>query len=362
MAPRNSSRSSWRRRSRQAGRLGRAAHEHPVGAEGAVGVHRRVRLGDDVLLLLIGGEVEDLVGDLAVDDLAVGRLDEAELVDTAEGGQRTDQADVRTFRGLDGAHAPVVAEVHVAHLEARPLTREAAGAERREPTTVGQPGQRVDLVHELAQLGGSEELLDRRDHRSDVDQGRRSDGLDVLGGHALAHDPLHAGQTDADLVLDQLADAADAAVGEVVLIVEPVAVGARCQVEQVGRRREDLAPAQHRLVDLGHVELAGELGEQLLEALDLGAELAVQLVAADPAEVVAARFEEGVVEVVARRVGRGGLSRTSTLVDLDQRLLLGDDQLAVLLPLAVEEVEVAHEGVEEARGSSPRRSPAPAAA
>ena len=43
--------------------LRRATHEHAVGAEGAVGVHRRVGLGDDVLLLLVGGEVEDLVGD-----------------------------------------------------------------------------------------------------------------------------------------------------------------------------------------------------------------------------------------------------------------------------------------------------------
>ena len=51
----------------------------------------------------------------------------------------------------------------------------------------------------------------------------RGDRLDVLGGHALAHDPLHAGQADADLVLDQLADRADAAVGEVVLVVEAVA-------------------------------------------------------------------------------------------------------------------------------------------
>ena len=34
---------------------------------------RRVRLRDDVLLLLVRGEVDDLVGDLALDDLAVGR-------------------------------------------------------------------------------------------------------------------------------------------------------------------------------------------------------------------------------------------------------------------------------------------------
>ena len=35
-------------------------------AKRAVVVERRVGLGDDVLLLLVGGEVDDLVGDLAV--------------------------------------------------------------------------------------------------------------------------------------------------------------------------------------------------------------------------------------------------------------------------------------------------------
>ncbi len=50
----------------------------------------------------------DLVGDVAVLDLAVRRLDEAELVDARVGRQRRDEADVRTFRRLDRADAAVV--------------------------------------------------------------------------------------------------------------------------------------------------------------------------------------------------------------------------------------------------------------
>jgi hypothetical protein len=52
VAPKKISRSSWRRRSR---RLRATAHEHALLGEGAVGVERRVGLGDDVLLLLVGG-------------------------------------------------------------------------------------------------------------------------------------------------------------------------------------------------------------------------------------------------------------------------------------------------------------------
>ena len=82
---------------------------------------------------------------------------------------------------------------------------------------------------------------------------------------------------------------------------------------------------------------------------DLGAQLAVQLVAADPAEVVATRLEERVAEVGAGRVDGRRLTRTGALVDLDQRLVLGGSELAVLLPLALEEVEVVDEALEEAR-------------
>ena len=83
------------------------------------------------------------------------------------------------------------------------------------------------------------------------------------------------------------------------------------------------------------------------DLLDLRAELAVQLVAADPREVVAARVEEGVLEVGACRLERQRLAGTGALVDLEQGVLAGGDELALLLPLALEEVEVADEAVEE---------------
>ncbi len=178
-----------------------------------------VGLGDDEAVLLVGGQVVDLVGDDAVGDPAVGRLDEAEGVDPAVGGERADQTDVRAFRRLDRAHAAVVRGVHVTDLEAGPLTRETTRAERRQTALVGETRERVVLVHELRQLAGAEELLDGGDDRPDVDQGLRRDRLDVLGGHALTHDTLHTGETRTDLVLDQLADVAQTAVAEVVDVV-----------------------------------------------------------------------------------------------------------------------------------------------
>ncbi len=98
-----------------------AAHQNAVVAEPAVGLERLVRLGDDVPVLLVRGEVVDLVADLAAGDLAVRRLDEAERVDPRERRERTDQTDVRAFRSLDRAHPAIVGRVHVTNLEAGPL-------------------------------------------------------------------------------------------------------------------------------------------------------------------------------------------------------------------------------------------------
>src|SRR5690606_9842457 len=127
--------------------------------------------------------------------------------------------DVRAFRRLNRAHAAVVRRVDVADLVAGALTRQTTRAEGRQTTLVRQAGQRVVLVHELRQLAGAEELLQRRGDRTDVDQGLRRDRLDVLGRHPLAHDALHPGQAGAELVLDELADGAHAAVAEVVDVV-----------------------------------------------------------------------------------------------------------------------------------------------
>ena len=319
-------------------------------AKRAVGVDGGVGLGDDVVLLLVGGHVDDLVGDLAVDDLAVGALDEAELVDPGIGRQAADQADVRALGRLDRAHPAVVAEVDVADLEAGALARQATGTERREPATVGEARQRVHLVHELRQLRRPEELLDRRDHGADVDQRLGRDRLDVLGRHPLTDDTLHAAEADADLVLDQLADRADATVGEVVLIVEAVAGLLLDEVQHVGDGGEDLAAAEHVLVLVGQVELLVGQTEDLAELGDLGSQLAVQLVAADAAEVVAAALEERVAEVGAGGFDGRRLARTGSLVDLDEGLVLGRGDVALFVPLTLEEVEVGDEAVEEPGG------------
>src|SRR5690606_23096259 len=103
--------------------------------------------------------------------------------------------------------------------DAGPLTAQTTGAERAQATLVRETCERVVLVHELRQLARSEELLDRGDDRTHVDERLGRDRLDVLRRHALAHDALHAAEAGAHLVLNELADGTDAAVAEVVDVV-----------------------------------------------------------------------------------------------------------------------------------------------
>ena len=112
-----------------------------------------------------------------------------------------------------------MAVVNVADVEGGSLTAQAAGAECRHTALVSKLGQGVCLIHELRQGAGAEELLDRRGHGTDIYKTLRSYDVEILQGHTLADNTLHTGEADAELVLQQLADAADAAVAEVVDIV-----------------------------------------------------------------------------------------------------------------------------------------------
>jgi len=189
--------------------------------EAAVLVHRLRRLTHNVLILHVSGHIGDLVGDMAGGPVhpAEGGLDEAVFIDPGIGGQIGDQADVGTFGGLDGAHTAIVAVVHVADLHVGALAAEAAGAQGGQTPLVGQLGQGVGLVHELAQGAGAEELLDGCGNGPDVDQALGRDNVQILDGHPLPDDPLHAGKADAELVLQQLTHAAQAAVAQMVDIV-----------------------------------------------------------------------------------------------------------------------------------------------
>ena len=141
---------------------------------------------------------------------------------------------------------------------------------------------------------------------------------EVADGHALLDDPLHADQSHAELVLEQLTDGAHAAVAEVVDVV-------RLTVAVV--ELDDLADDRHEVLV---VEDPAILVPRALARLFLtDAEVLVELEPADLGEIEAACVEEERVEQVARILDRGRIARADLAVQLDERLL--DGRAAVLL-------------------------------
>ena len=112
-----------------------------------------------------------------------------------------------------------MAVVNVSDVKARALSGETAGAESGHTALMGQLGQRVCLVHELAQRRGAEELLDSRGHGADIDKALGRDNVQILKSHTLADNSLHTAEADTELILQQLADTAYTAVAQMVYIV-----------------------------------------------------------------------------------------------------------------------------------------------
>ena len=217
--------------------------------------------------------------------------------------------------------------MHVSHLETGALTRQTTRAEGREATLVRETRERVRLVHELRELRGAEELLDRRHHRPDVDERLRRDRLDVLGRHALAHDALHAAEAHPQLVLDQLADGAHPAVAEVVDVVGEVTLIAVVQLHDVRDHREDVG-ADQREVGAGATRVDVRQRDREVEALEpeervFLRELLRDLVATDLGEVVPLRVEEEVLQEGAGGVGGRRFARTELAVDVDEGFVDG---------------------------------------
>ncbi|OIQ79565.1 hypothetical protein GALL_386840 [mine drainage metagenome] len=190
--------------------------------------------------------------------------------------------------------------VHVAHLEAGALARQAARSQGGDTAFVGDLGERIGLVHELRQLARTEKFLDRRRNRFGVDQIVRHQIVRLCLIQPLLDRPLDAHQAGAELVLGQFADRAHAPVAEMVDIV-------------------DLAPAIPELdQDADHVD--DVFIRQRAAALQpFAIDPAVELHAADDREVVALLGIEKTMEQRLDGILGWRLARTHHAVDGDAR-------------------------------------------
>ena len=100
-----------------------------------------------------------------------------------------------------------MAVVYVTNFESCAVTGKTAGTKRRKTTLMSKLGKGVGLVHELGQRRRTEEFLDCGHNRTDVNQGLRRHGVEILSlkGHLFADYTLHTGKADTELVLEKFA-------------------------------------------------------------------------------------------------------------------------------------------------------------
>ncbi len=167
---------------------------------------------------------------------------------------------------------------------------------------MGDLGERIRLIHELRELRRAEELAHGGRRRLGVDQILRHHGVDIDRGHALLDGALHPEEAQAILVLHQLADRTDAAVAEMIDVVDFAATVA--QVDQGLCHRQDVSLAQdpHRI-------------------LGVEVEPHVHLDPAHGREVVTLGIEEQRVEHRLCGVERRRLAGTHHAVDVEQGIL-----------------------------------------
>ena len=177
--------------------------------------------------------------------------------------------------------------VNVADFESGAFSRQAARPEGRQTPLVRNFRQRIRLIHELRQLRRSEEFADRGHHRLGIDQVVRHRRRHFLvHRHFFFNCPFHADQSDAELVLEQLADRAYAAIAQVIDVVHRANVLA--ELEQVFDGRVEIIRIKCALLEARRF--------LILKQLD------VELQTADAREVILARIEEHALEQRSRRI------------------------------------------------------------
>ena len=132
----------------------------------------------------------------------------------------------------------------------------------------------------------------------------------LVDAHLFLDGAFHADQADAELVFQQLANRANAAVAEMIDVVHHA--DALPQFEQILNRRNEVRRIQRAVIQWR-----------------VQAHLDVELQAADAAEIVLAGVKEHAPEKVRGRLQRGRIAGTQLAVNFDQRFLGRTDRILV---------------------------------
>ena len=286
------------------------------------GVGRR-KMG---VVLLVGAEPDDVVSQLALRYLAIRRDQKAVGVDAGVDGETRDKADIRAFRRFDRADATVVRDVHVAHLEARSLAVQAAWTERGESPFVREHRKRIRLVNDLREFAAAEEVFNRSGDALGIDERPGRHFGHILQAHPLLHRAAQFQEALAEFITGEFVDRAQAAVAEVVDVIDLHLALALAELQHVFDRGDQvIRPERH-------------LGFRHREP-----EFTVDTEATHAAEAIPIRVFELLVEQRPRLVQGGRITRPEPLVNPHQRILVARGDPGAFLRLVGVLFETVHQ-------------------
>ncbi|MNS47570.1 hypothetical protein D3C72_801060 [compost metagenome] len=158
-------------------------------------IQLNIGLCDNIVIFFIRSQIRDLFSNFTCLRIypTVWRFNKAIFVNTSKCGQGVDQTDVRSFRCLNRTHTAIVRVVNVTHFHARTFPSQTTRSECRQTALMRKFRKRVRLVHKLGQLGATEELFDRGNNRTNVDQSLWCNYIRILNGHSLTNHTFHTG-------------------------------------------------------------------------------------------------------------------------------------------------------------------------
>src|SRR5690554_4168562 len=102
---------------------------------------------------------------------------------------------------LNRANTAIMRMVNVPAFKSRPFPGEPTGSQGGKATFMSKLRQGIGLIHKLRKLTGPKKFLNRRNHRSNINQSLRGYDIHILDGHTLPDHSFHTGKSNADLIL-----------------------------------------------------------------------------------------------------------------------------------------------------------------
>ncbi len=213
----------------------------------------------------------------------------------------------------------------IAHLETGAFTSQPARTECGNSALVGYFTQWIILIHELAELGRTKKLLDRRRNGACIDQILWTQIFRLGQRQTFTYGPFDPNHPDAKSIFSHLTNRSNPSITEVVDIVHVTVT-----VTNVDERTDHinnvrgLALALKQFFGcftLGHAEIFPVI-EYFRTHQFLAAHPAVKFHAAHGGQCIALEGEEQIEEQVLRGIFSRRLTRTHHPVDLNERIKL----------------------------------------